>query len=261
MPTIDENRERWDNYDWDRRGEEWSRLWGSSEQLWAGVLLPRIGGFLPATTVLEIAPGQGRITRFLADHCRRLIGVDLAETCVEGCRRRFAGQPHLSFEVNDGRSLAMVADESIDLAFSFDSLVHVEWDCLSSYLDQLAAKLVPDGVAFLHHSDLADQMDPESGLPFANFHWRSTSVSATRVAEHCRQVSLSCTAQERVNWGGPWLTDCFSLVTRAGSRHDRPLVVRENPYFMAEAYALGAVAKLFRAGGEVRPNERALETT
>jgi hypothetical protein len=46
----------------------------------------------------------------------------------------------------------MIADGSIDLAFSFDSLVHAEADVLSFYLAQLATKLRSDGVAFIHHS-------------------------------------------------------------------------------------------------------------
>ena len=50
--------------------------------------------------------------------------------------------------MNDGQSLPMVADSSIDLAFSFDSLVHVEDDVMPSYLDELARVLSEDGVAF-----------------------------------------------------------------------------------------------------------------
>ena len=50
-------------------------------------------------------------------------------------------------------SLPMVEDQSIDFAFSFDSLVHVESDVLMGYLAELARTLKPEGVAFLHHSN------------------------------------------------------------------------------------------------------------
>ena len=79
--------------------------------------------------MLEIAPGHGRWTEYLAHHCDRLIGVDLASSCVEVCRERFDGRPNLEFFVNDGRSLDMVDAGSVDLVFSFDSLVHAEWAC------------------------------------------------------------------------------------------------------------------------------------
>lgn len=47
-----------------------------------------------------------------------------------------------------------MADDSIDLAFSFDSLVHAEQDVLAGYLSVFATKLKPGGTAVLHHSNL-----------------------------------------------------------------------------------------------------------
>ena len=56
----------------------------------------------------------------------------------------------------------MVEDGSIDFVFSFDSLVHVEADVLDAYLDQLARKLTPDGVGFIHHSNMGRALRPAS---------------------------------------------------------------------------------------------------
>jgi cyclopropane fatty-acyl-phospholipid synthase-like methyltransferase len=39
-----------------------------------------------------------------------------------------------------------------DFVFSFDSLVHVESDVIENYLTQLAKKLKPNGIGFIHHS-------------------------------------------------------------------------------------------------------------
>ena len=79
--------------------------------------------------------------------------MDVTPKCVEACRQRFADRSGARFEVNDGHSLPMVEDSSIDFAFSFDSLVHVEAETLAGYLGELARVLKPDGVAFLHHSN------------------------------------------------------------------------------------------------------------
>jgi cyclopropane fatty-acyl-phospholipid synthase-like methyltransferase len=116
-----------------------------------GHALPRLHEFLPTGTLLEIAPGHGRWTDYLLDHCDRLIGVDLAEKCVEACRRRFADRPHATFHKNDGRSLGMVGDGEIDFAMSFDSLVHCEADVVESYVRELARTLSEHGAAFIHH--------------------------------------------------------------------------------------------------------------
>ena len=88
---------------------------------WYGSILPRISAFVPADTILEIAPGYGRWTAFLKDLCKRMIIVDLSEKCIDRCRQRFENLSHISYFVNDGKSLEMVVDGSVDFIFSFDS--------------------------------------------------------------------------------------------------------------------------------------------
>src|SRR5262249_43915829 len=110
----------------------------------------------PTGTILEIAPGFGRWTHYLRNWCQRLIVVDMAENCIAACRRRFAADARITYHVNDGRSLAMIPDRTIDFAFSFDSLVHVEADVLQMYLDRLALKLKPNGAGFFHHSNIGE---------------------------------------------------------------------------------------------------------
>ena len=250
MGTVAENQRLWSGYDWSQGGDEWSEVWGGSEALWWGTLYPRLRHVLPAGTLLEIAPGFGRFTRFLKDHCDRLIGVDLTERCVEACRRRFAGDSRLEFHVNDGTSLPMIEDRSIDLAFSFDSLVHVEIDVVEAYLGELARVLVPDGLAVLHHSNLA-ALFVDGALPFENRHWRAESVSARLLAEAGERAGLACIGQELVNWGRDELTDCFSVITPAGSRRRRPAAVIENAAFMAEAARVAELARVYRPSIEV----------
>ena len=104
---ICENRQFWDSAEaWSQNGEEWSEWWGTSQAQWFGCLLPRIFPFLNGR-ILEIGPGRGRWTHFLQPHCSSLIGVDLAQTCVERCIERFNCYPNLRFEVNDGLTLPM----------------------------------------------------------------------------------------------------------------------------------------------------------
>jgi SAM-dependent methyltransferase len=248
MPTIQENKDHWSEYDWSQRGDEWSEVWGDSDALWHTTLWPRIRAFLgTAETVLEIAPGFGRLTQFLKLHCRRLVVVDLAEPCVAACRERFRDDNHIDYFTNDGRSLPMIANRSIDFAFSFDSLVHSDLDAVKGYVSELARILRPNGVGFLHHSNVGAFIDPETGkVTIANKHWRGTDVDARRFRELCESAGLSCVLQELVPWGGaPELSDCLSLFTPAGSRWQRPVKVVENPRFMQEAVRVGNVVKLY----------------
>jgi SAM-dependent methyltransferase len=261
MADVEQNRDIWDRtWDWREAGEEWSRWYGGTPALWHHALLPRIHAFVPAGRILEIAPGFGRWTQYLKDLCHELVAVDLAERCIEACRERFADSDNLEYHVNDGRSLAMVADDSIDLAFSFDSLVHVEADVLEAYVSQLAHKLTDHGVGFFHHSNLGEyrildglaRRVPESarrplvdrGAVLDIYAWRAPSVTADLFAELCEKAGLACVAQEKISWEhGRFMTDAISVFTRKGSRWDRPRTVVRNPLFgrdgrrMARLYA------------------------
>jgi SAM-dependent methyltransferase len=253
VPEVGENSAIWEQgWDWSREGEEWSDFWGGTDALWHGALLPRIHPFLPSGTILEIAPGHGRWTNYLKDSCERLIAVDLAERCIEHCRRRFAADSNIEYHVNDGRSLEMVADDSIDFAFSFDSLVHVGTDVLDAYLGQLAAKLRPDGVGFIHHSNiggygrstaLARRIPAKAlpslirrGLVIDIVAWRDESVTAAWFAAACDRAGLACITQELVSWEhGLFMIDAFSIFTPRGSALERPVQVLRNPLFSHEA--------------------------
>lgn len=254
MASTHENRDRWSAYDWPQGGDEWSEVWGGTPNLWWGTLYPRIRGYVPAPTILEIAPGFGRCSQFLKDLCERLVLVDITERCIDACKERFRDEHHISYHVNDGRSLAMVEDGSVDFAFSFDSLVHTEAEVARAYVSELSRKLTPDGVAFLHHSNLAALVDPRTGQPpFENRHWRALTVSAALYAELCAEASLACIVQEVVNWGCDHLTDCLTVFTPRGSRFAGPLRRVENPGFMDEALALGRVARLYGAALPTAP--------
>ena len=231
MPLLSQNRAVWGNtWDWSRRGDEWSDGWGGVSYQWWTTLFPRIQGYVPAGRILEIAPGYGRWTHFLRDLCDELIIVDIAEAAIEYCRDRFAADDHVSSYVNDGTSLAMVEDESIDLLFSFDSLVHAELDVMTGYLSELARILAPNGVAFVHHSNMAAYTP--GTYDANNIHWRATTVSAASVEQLAEARGLSCVSQETVAWGNETLlNDCFSVITRAGSARDRENARVENLNF------------------------------
>jgi hypothetical protein len=242
-----DNIRRWnEEYDWTEGGDEWSVAWGGPDAQWFHTLYPRIRKFVPAGTILEIAPGFGRWTQYLKDLCSSLVVVDLAQVCIDACKTRFAGSPHIRYHVTDGKSLAMVEDGSIDFAFSFDSLVHVEMDVLEAYLEQLAVKLSPDGVGFFHHSNVGVYADLIASGTMTNHHWRGESCTAEKFRRFAERVGLSCIGQELANWGqDQYLTDCMSLFTRTGSRWARPHQVVENLRFMLEAQMARSLAPLY----------------
>lgn len=235
MPSVEENLNQWSDHDWSSAGDEWSIGYGGTGAMWAWTILPRIAALLPSEHILEIAPGFGRVTQYLAPACNRLTLVDLTERCIDACRTRFGHLDHVEFHLNDGTSLAMIEDDSIDVVLSWDSLIHVEDDVLSGYLTQLATRLRPGGVGFFHHSNLAEYRRRGSRrLSIANEHWRATSVSAATVRRSCRKAGLECLVQEQVPWGGANFTDCFTTFRRPSRAHRgrrRPRIYRNHQFF------------------------------
>jgi SAM-dependent methyltransferase len=244
MASIEENREHWQRYDWPRDGEEWSEVWGGSEIEWGGSILPRVERWLPAATALEIGCGKGRWSRYLRPRCQRLILLDLAEVCVEACGRLFSGDSAVTCRLTDGVSLPRVPSGSVDFAFSFDSLVHAELDVLAAYARELARVLTADGVAFLHHSNMAEALAEGAGVQ--NLHWRAESVGCRAVASAAEAAGLAWLRQEIVDWGGVRDGDCFTTLCRPQSRVWSTPIRLWNHHFMGEAQSLAIRGKLYR---------------
>ena len=235
-------------YDWKEAGEEWSQPWGSSAAQWAGTIFPRIRECLPVGTILEIAAGFGRWTHYLKDYCDALWAVDKSNECIEACQQRFASQPHVRCVMNDGRSLSMVPDGSVNFVFSFDSFVHPDRDIIDEYLRQLGTKLTIGGKGFIHHSNFGEYVNsPRERLPEALAkplikakildwaHHRNPGMTAELFRTLCEENGLQCMSQELVNWRGRRLIDCLSLFVRTDSTPQNPTKIIRNPNFMREA--------------------------
>lgn len=289
MPNSDWNRQMWGQaYSWPEQGGEWSSGWGGVEAQWHVSLLPRIRHFLPARSILEIAPGHGRWSGFLIEASEKYFGVDISDSCIKACRNRFSDAPHATFIANDGKSLGAIDDHSIDFVFSFDSLVHVEYEIILAYLREISDKLSPDGVGFIHHSNLGEYtgatrvrhileraqvlsiakraimpaakriglVGSGTELPFSRLHpalaaqgdhCRAESMTARKFVDACRASGLVCIGQEIIPWDARTarLIDCISLVTRPGSRWERPNFISHNHNFIPEAISAQTISKIY----------------
>ncbi len=239
MPTLDWNKETWGNRDhWDQKvshGESWSKGWGTSEVHWKFHLLPRLQPILAKSgSVLEVAPGYGRWTRFIAPYADRLTTVDLNENCIEHLKTIDLGCDNIEYFVNDGMTLTDVPDQSVDFIFSYDSLVHCDKTVLESYLSEFERVLRPDGFAFFHHSNLANARKPEelAGQKVTS-HARDPEVSGEWVKQQIDQSeTLELLLQENVDWGNEnWFIDCYSVLrkgkTGQKTRYSNLSIIRE----------------------------------
>lgn len=230
MPTIEENKKCWDgDYSWHDRGEEWSKDWGSVTMQWYGTILPRIHSFLPARTIVEIGCGYGRWTEYLKNYCSCLIAVDLSDECIDACRQRFVDFPHVSCHCNNGNSLEMVGDASVDFVFSFDTFPLVDGPTLDVYLSQLQRILDNHAAVFIHHSNLGAYPFHERlrkisrlgrllqylGVVEKDVYWRDDGVSADLMVKLAERHGLKCISQELIRWGTKRIfIDAISIIVK-----------------------------------------------
>ena len=86
MNSLLANKVIWESWDWSGKGDEWT----ISPEWKASVVRNFIDPFYrDCNTILEIGPGGGRWTEFLIPKGKEFVGIDISETCVSECRKRF----------------------------------------------------------------------------------------------------------------------------------------------------------------------------
>jgi SAM-dependent methyltransferase len=166
--NIEEQRAWNDPNMWDEGGHEWSKSFGTTENLWNKFIFDDIKDFR-GKKILEIAPGHGRWTQFLSILASELLVVDLNPTCIEKTKEKL-GHHVLAYFVNNGNDLPRVRNNTQDLVFSFDSFVHFHKNVINDYLKEIYRVLKPGGSAYIHHSWLEGGSD----YSFHNYAGRST---------------------------------------------------------------------------------------
>jgi SAM-dependent methyltransferase len=162
--NINEQRQ-WNNESmWTDGGHEWSKSFGTTENLWNKYIFDDIKEFR-GKKILEIAPGHGRITQFLSILASELLVVDLNETCIKKTKEKLEHHV-LGYFVNNGNDLPQIRDNSQDLVFSFDSFVHIHKNVIDDYIGEIYRVLKPGGKSYIHHSWLMGGQD-NSFLNFA----------------------------------------------------------------------------------------------
>jgi len=205
--NIEEQR-LWNlNSNWTIDGHEWSKSFGTTEELWNNEIFDKIKEFR-GKKILEIAPGFGRITQFLSILAGELIIVDLNPLCIEKTRAKLKHHI-LAYFVNDGKSIPKVRDNSQDLVFSFDSFVHMHANVTEDYVKEIYRVLKPGGQAFIHHSWLYGGSDESTNNVAGRANMSPEQFKIFVENNNMEIVSQNIIQFEPLNsWNG---TDCISM--------------------------------------------------
>lgn len=122
----------------------------------AAALMARIGGLTPASRVIEVGVGTGRIALPLAPYVRAIVGVDLSRPMMERLRAKRAGEAVYPLE-GDATRLPCAAS-----VFDAAVAVHV-FHLIAGWqeaLRELARALRPEGVLLHGWNQRGDAFGP-----------------------------------------------------------------------------------------------------
>lgn len=145
--------------DWDRRVSHDYRFWMSDGHrddaaMWESgkrdlALIFEGIGATNDKVLLEVGCGVGRLLKAALGSFKKVIGFDVSSSAIEKARELLGGDPALELHVGNGYDLVPLADNSIDLAFSYAAITSIPTEVIANYLREIHRVLKPGAVARL----------------------------------------------------------------------------------------------------------------
>jgi SAM-dependent methyltransferase len=110
-------------------------------------------------TVLEIACGLGRVSRFVAPHCGQLHCSDILEEALAEAQATLQAFDNVSFHKTNGYDLREFGSDAFDCVYSFTAFFHFDFDLVVYYFPEIRRVLKPGGVAILEFKEWKTERD------------------------------------------------------------------------------------------------------
>lgn len=167
----------------------------SLERHWAYYIEPVVGTRRYGLAI-DLAIGWGRNTEKLRHICDKVVGIDINQECINYCAERFKDADNVSLVKTDGTELRSIEDNSVDLMYCFDAMVHFQPEVVDAYVKEFARVLKPGGFGFIHHSNWTKAIG-------GNFqeqpHWRNY-MSSELFGYFVYREGLKMLEQRVINW-------------------------------------------------------------
>ena len=103
----------------------------------------------PDDAVLDYGCGPGFLAKAVSTHVRSVHALDISSG-VLACSQILNAAPNIEYITAAENGLKTIADESIDVIYSFAVAQHLTDEILDSVLENCRKKLKPNGLLFLH---------------------------------------------------------------------------------------------------------------
>jgi SAM-dependent methyltransferase len=168
------------------------------------------------TATLELACGHGRNTEFLRQHAKSIDLIDVNQTCIDACEKRFGSQRDgctFRYHLTTGNSLP-VSSNSMSFVYTWDSMVHFDKLVVRDYVHDVFRALKPGGSAFLHHSNYGT-VAPDSS--WTKNHGNRSDMTAELMREYAQEAGFKIKFQRLSGTADGWGIDdldCLSLLAK-----------------------------------------------
>lgn len=168
------------------------------------------------TSTLELACGHGRNTEFLRRYAKSIDLVDVNQTCVDACEKRFGAEKDgcvFRYHVTTGNSLP-VPSGSMSFVYTWDAMVHFDKLVVQDYVHDVFRALKPGGSAFLHHSNYGT-VAPDSS--WTKNHGSRSDMTAELMRKYAEEAGLKIKFQRLSGTADGWGIDdldCLSLLVK-----------------------------------------------
>jgi ubiquinone/menaquinone biosynthesis C-methylase UbiE len=133
---------------------------------------------------VEIGPGGGRWTKYLLGF-GKIYAVDYHNELLCELKKRYGKQKNIEFIKNNGTDFPGVAAASVNYLFSFGTFVHLDFNIIEAYLDNIRSVLRPGANAVVQYSDKTKVMARRLGDGFTD-----NNPDRMRAAVQCRGYTI-----------------------------------------------------------------------
>lgn len=123
--------------------------------------------FDESSTVLDLGCGIGRVARYVAPDCSLLWAVDVTKKMLDLAAVRLADHHNVVFLHSTDVEMSEVPSESIDLAYSFLVLQHLEREDAYLLLEELRRVVKPSGTVVITYPNLLSDEYLQSFIDYA----------------------------------------------------------------------------------------------
>lgn len=125
------------------------------------------------STVLEIACGIGRVSRFVAPHCKYLYCTDVLEEALSEVMKNLKHFKNVSFQKTNGYDLRGFKAEYFECVYSFTAFFHFDFELVANYFSEIKRVLKPGGIAVVEFKrwignrdviELLDKIEHQGGI-------------------------------------------------------------------------------------------------